>query len=212
MNMKSKIAIVDYGMGNLRSVVNAFTFVGARVKVTNNPKELAKAAGVVVPGQGAIRDCVANLHKLNLVKALREEVIQKHKPYLGICLGLQVLGDISFEGGEFECLGWIEGEVKLIKPKGLKVPHLGWNEVNILHSSPLFEGLSDKECFYFAHSYILWPNDKSVVVATTDYGEELPVAIHKKNVMAVQFHPEKSQGAGLKLIKNFINFVEKTAC
>ena len=202
-----KIVIVDYGMGNIRSVVNAFEYLQASVLVTNDPKKLIDAEAIVIPGQGAIRDCMANLEKYHLIETLREQVMEKKKPYLGICLGLQVLGDKSFEGGEYKCLGWIKGKVQKIKPKDLKIPHLGWNDVRISKPSPLFNDFNGRGCFYFAHSYILFPQDKSVVTAITDYGGELPVAVQKDNIMGVQFHPEKSQLDGLKLLKNFIKLL-----
>lgn len=201
-----KIAIVDYGMGNIRSVVNAFEYLQANVLVTNDPGKLADAMGIVIPGQGAIRDCMVNLKKFHLIEALHEQVRVKRKPYLGICLGLQVLGDVSYEGGEYKCLGWIKGKVQKIQPEGLKIPHLGWNDVRIVRPTPLFTDFTEQGCFYFAHSYILYPDDNSIVTAITDYGGEFPVAIAKNNIMGVQFHPEKSQLDGLKLLQNFLKF------
>ena len=204
----SKIVIVDYGMGNLRSVVNAFEYVGAKVKLSSQAKDLKQADGIVVPGQGAFRDCIKCLRDNKFVEALNEVVIENKKPYLGICLGLQILGEKSFEGGEFAGLGWIRGTVKKIEPKdGLKVPHLGWNEIRIKRQTDLLKGIPDKTCFYFAHSFVLYPEDAQVVVTTTDYGGEFPVAVQKDNIIAVLFHPEKSQQAGLLLIKNFIGLV-----
>lgn len=205
----SKIVIVDYGMGNLRSVVNAFEYVGAKVKLSTQANDLKQADGVVVPGQGAFRDCIKCLRENKFVEALNETVIEHQKPYLGICLGLQIVGEKSFEGGEFMGLGWIGGIVKKIEPKtNLKVPHLGWDEVKLTKPMQLFLGLSPSPCFYFAHSYVLYPDDPQVVAATTDYGSEFPVAIQKDNIMAVLFHPEKSQHEGLQLIKNFVELVE----
>lgn len=207
--MSKQIVIVDYGMGNLRSVVNAFEYVGAKVRLTNQPQDVGTADAVVVPGQGAFKDCIKCLTEKKFIEALNQEVKQKKKPYLGICLGMQVLGEKSFEGGEFAGLGWIKGTVKKIEPKNkkIKVPHLGWNEIKIRRQVDLFRGISDKACFYFAHSFVLYPNNPLVVVAITDYGEEFPVAIQKDNINAVQFHPEKSQQEGLQLLRNFVEMV-----
>lgn len=204
----SKIVIVDYGMGNLRSVVNAFEYAGAKVKLSTQANDLKQADGVVVPGQGAFRDCIKCLRENKFVEALNEAVIEHQKPYLGICLGLQIVGEKSFEGGEFMGLGWIKGVVRKIEPtKNLKVPHLGWDEISITRKIGLFSGLSANPCFYFAHSFVLYPNDLGVVGAVTDYGSKFPVAIQKDNIMAVLFHPEKSQHEGLQLIKNFVETV-----
>lgn len=203
--MTKRLVIVDYGMGNIRSVVNAFEYLGAKPIVSGKPTEVAKADAVVVPGQGAFRECIRYLKKSGLDRALAEAVINNKKPYLGICLGLQILGTVSVEGGNFSGLSWIPGRVRKIKPGGdLKVPHLGWNELMITRDIPLFKGLSQKPSFYFAHSYILFPEDKSVVVGTTNYGGNFPVAVARDNITAVQFHPEKSHHNGLKLIDNFL--------
>ncbi len=205
--MTNYIAIVDYGMGNVKSVVNAFEFVGARVKLINKASDLSQAGAIVVPGQGAFRDCIKCLQENKFVEALNEQVTRKGKPYLGICLGMQILGERSFEGGEFTGLGWIKGVAKKIKPQRLKVPHLGWNEIKIKRQVDLLKNIANNACFYFAHSFLLYPDDPQVVVATTDYGGELPVVIAKDNVMAVQFHPEKSQQEGLQLLRNFVKLV-----
>ena len=203
--MPDEIVIVDYGMGNLRSVVNAFEYVGAKTKLSSNPTDIGRAKAIVVPGQGAFRDCMACLKQNHLAQALTEAVIKQKKAYLGICLGMQILGEKSFEGGEFTGLGWIKGIVKKIEPKtGLKVPHLGWNEIRLKRQVNLLTGIGDKTCFYFAHSFVLFPRDVQTVIATTDYGGEFPVAIEQDNITAVQFHPEKSQQAGLRLIGNFV--------
>lgn len=207
--MSDYIAIVDYGMGNTRSVVNAFEFIGAKAKLTERASDLNQAVAIVIPGQGAFRDCIKCLKENKFIEVLKEQVVQKKKPYLGICLGMQILGEKSFEGGEFSGLGWIKGIVKKIEPKDkqLKVPHLGWNEVRLTQKTPLWTGLPGKPCFYFAHSYVLYPDDDRVVAATTDYGGEFPVAIQKDKIMAIQFHPEKSQQEGLQLLRNFVQMI-----
>jgi glutamine amidotransferase len=206
--MSKLIAIVDYGMGNVRSVVNAFEFIGAKVKLTDKASDLNEASAIVVPGQGAFRDCIKCLKENKFIEALNQEVFEKGKLYFGICLGMQILGEKSFEGGEFTGLGWIKGVVKQLKPKkNLKIPHLGWNEVKTKRQLDLFRKITDMTCFYFAHSYVLYPEKKNTVVATTDYGGEFPVAIYQGNIIAVQFHPEKSQQGGLQLISNFVQMV-----
>lgn len=207
--MRKKIVIVDYGMGNLRSVVNAFDYLGANVSLSSRPQDLGRCQAVVVPGQGAFRDCLINLRRQRLTRELERQVIEQRKPYLGICLGMQILGSKSFEGGEHAGLNWIAGEVKLLQPKNklYKIPHLGWNDVKITKTHPLFSGLSDTPCFYFAHSYVLYPKSSEVVTAITDYGGELPVALAQNNIMAVQFHPEKSQQDGLQLLRNFMGMI-----
>ena len=206
--MAKRIVIVDYGMGNLKSVLNAFEYVGAKVKLSARTEDLKQADGIVVPGQGAFRACMQCLKENKFVAMLNQQVVEKKKPYLGICLGLQILGEKSFEGGEFAGLGWVKGTVKKIEPKkGLKVPHLGWNEIRIKRQINLLKDIPDKTCFYFAHSYVLYPDEVEIVAATTDYGGEFPVAIQAGNIMAIQFHPEKSQQDGLRLIKNFVEMI-----
>lgn len=196
-------------MGNLGSVVNAFEYLGAKVKVSGNWREIEKSSGVVIPGQGAFRDCILNLNKSKLSQHLTESVIKKKKPYLGICLGLQVLAEKSYEMGRHKGLGWIKGEVKKIKPrsKSLKIPHLGWNDVTVAKPDSLFAGLSQKPCFYFAHSYHFVPKSNSSITLTCNYGQKLVVGVKQDNISAVQFHPEKSHREGLQLISNFIKQV-----
>jgi len=202
------IAVIDYGMGNLRSVSKALEHVGAPVKVTSNPLDLKSASGVVLPGVGAFRDAVNNLRKLNLWDAIIEE-IEKGKPFLGICLGLQLLFEKSYEFGETEGLGIIKGEVvKFDLPKEYKIPHMGWNQVYRRKDSQLLKGIGEGEFFYFVHSYYVKPKDKDVVLTETDYGTVFTSSIEKENVFATQFHPEKSQKAGLRLLSNFVKIVE----
>lgn len=202
--MSKQIFIVDYGMGNLRSVVNAFTFIGVKVKLTENPGDLVDAAGIVVPGQGAFRDCMKCLRERKFLAVLTDEVIKNKKPYLGICLGLEILADTSYEGGEWAGLGWVKGIVKKLElPAKYKVPHLGWNEVNINKPGDLFKDIPNKACFYFAHSYYLASGSNQGVAAWCDYGIKFAAAVEINNIWAVQFHPEKSQQVGLRVIKNF---------
>ncbi|OGQ07589.1 MAG: imidazole glycerol phosphate synthase, glutamine amidotransferase subunit [Deltaproteobacteria bacterium RBG_19FT_COMBO_58_16] len=202
------IAIIDYDMGNLRSVAKAFEKVGARARVTRDPGVITDASHVVLPGVGAFRDCMANLDEFNLITPILNSV-KSGKPFLGICLGLQLLFDESMEFGRHKGLGLIKGSVVRFPastgPDGLelKVPHMGWNDIRIMKGSALFNGIHDGAYFYFVHSYYTAPEDAGVTLTTTSYGLEFTSAIEKDNIMACQFHPEKSQRVGLKMLKNF---------
>jgi glutamine amidotransferase len=208
------IAIIDYGMGNLRSVEKGFQKVGVDVTVTNSPVVVKKADAVVLPGVGAFKDCMRELTNLELIDAV-VEAINSGKPYLGICLGLQVLFSESEEFGRCKGLDIFRGKVVKFdftlnaKRSSLKVPHMGWNEIKMRDNNPLFSGIQDKSFFYFVHSYYVVPDDTSVIAATTDYGIEFTSSIRKDNVFAVQFHPEKSQAMGLQMLKNFGEIVKK---
>ena len=204
------IAVVDYGMGNLRSVSKALEHVGAEVVVTSDKGKIADAGAVVLPGVGAFKDAVKNLKKLGLWEVLKEEV-EKGKPFLGICLGLQLIFERSYEFGEEEGLGFIEGEVvRFNLPKGYKIPHMGWNQVFKRKESVLFEGIREGEFFYFVHSFYVVPKEESVKLTETEYGGiYFTSSVEKDNIFATQFHPEKSQKAGLKLLRNFVRLVNR---
>ncbi|ALA57275.1 imidazole glycerol phosphate synthase subunit HisH [Nitrospira moscoviensis] len=197
------IAIIDYGMGNLRSVSKAFEAVGHQAVVTRDARVIGNAGHVVLPGVGAFGDCMANIEQFGLVEPIRAAV-QSGKPFLGICLGLQVLFTESEEFGVHKGLDLISGTVKRfgIDPS-LKVPHMGWNEVRYERRCPLFDGIADGAHWYFVHSYYVQPTDRSLAAATTTYGTTFVSAVWRDNVVACQFHPEKSQAVGLRLIKNF---------
>lgn len=195
------IAVINYGMGNLRSVQKGLEKVGLDARVTDSPRDLADADGIVLPGVGAFAAAAENLRRDGLADALVKE-IEKGKPYLGICLGLQLLFSRSDEGKGAEGLGLIPGRVELFGP-GVKVPHMGWNQVKIVKESPVFDGIENEEFFYFVHSYIVKPEDEKFVAARTDYGGDFVCAVARDNVSATQFHPEKSQKLGLKMLKNF---------
>jgi len=203
------IAIIDYDMGNLLSVLKAFEKLGAEGRVTRDPAVIANASHVVLPGVGAFKDCMANLERFSLIDPIKE-ACASGKPFLGICLGLQLLFDKGFEQGEHGGLGIIKGRViRFPKPhhenvSEFKVPHMGWNTVEMKKSSPLMKGIREKEYFYFVHSYYALLDDPSNVLTVTDYGVEFASSIEKDNIMACQFHPEKSQAAGLRLLQNFI--------
>jgi len=203
------IAVVDYGMGNLRSVSKAIEHVGVDVRVTRSPQDLKDAKGIVLPGVGAFKDAVRNLKEFGLWEVIIREV-EKGKPFLGICLGLQLLFEKSYEFGETEGFGFIEGEVvKFELPADFKIPHMGWNQVYKKKKSELLREIKEGEFFYFVHSYYVKPKNKNVVLTETDYGIYFTSAIEKENIFATQFHPEKSQRAGQKLLKNFVSIVER---
>ncbi|HEX6986750.1 MAG TPA: imidazole glycerol phosphate synthase subunit HisH [Planctomycetaceae bacterium] len=197
------ITIVDYGMGNLRSVQKAFERVGVEAAVTSDPREVAGAEQLVLPGVGAFRDAIAELRRKDLVGPVLDHVAAG-KPFLGICLGLQLLFDASEEGGEHEGLGVLRGRVvRFPERPGFKVPHMGWNRLRRSGDAPIFADIPDDAYFYFVHSYHVVPEDESVVAARTDYILPFVSAVARDNLFAVQFHPEKSQRHGLRLLRNF---------
>ena len=211
------IVIIDYGMGNLRSVEKGFLKAGVDVMVTNSPEIVKKADGVVLPGVGAFKDCMRELTNLALVDAVAA-TIKAGKPYLGICLGLQVLFSESEEFGKCRGLDIFRGRVVKfdfgrqnykLQEQSLKIPHMGWNEIKIQKNNPLFKEIADNSYFYFVHSYYVVPEDTSIVSTTTDYGIEFTSSVRKDNIFAVQFHPEKSQAAGLQILRNFGDIVKK---
>ncbi|MBE0426730.1 MAG: imidazole glycerol phosphate synthase subunit HisH [Nitrospirae bacterium] len=202
------IAIIDYGMGNLRSVEKGFLKVGVDAGVVSNPKAVDNAEAVVLPGVGAFRDCIRNLDKMSLTESIIRS-IQKGKPYLGICLGLQILFTESEEFGIYKGLDILKGKVVRFHID-LKVPHMGWNNVKLLKKPPVFGGIKDEAFFYFVHSFFVAPDNKDVVAATTDYGITFTSMVWKDNIIATQFHPEKSQETGLRLLRNFGDFVKKS--
>ncbi len=195
------LLLIDYGMGNLRSVSKALEKVGFSVKVSSDPEEVKKAEVLVLPGVGAFRDAMENLRKLGLLKEILRH-IERGKPYMGICLGLQLLFERSYEFGETEGFGVLEGEVLLLPPK-VKVPHIGWNQLWRQKPSDLLDNIKDGEYFYFVHSYHVVPKRQDIILTTTDYGVDFVSSIEYENIFAVQFHPEKSQKAGLRLLENF---------
>lgn len=200
------IAIVDYGMGNLRSVHKAFEKAGFPAIITQDPEKMRQADGLVVPGVGAFKKAMENLENLNLIKAI-VEFIEKGKPFLGICLGLQLLFSGSEEFGWQRGLAIFPGRVVRFREANLKIPHIGWNAIKIKKRVPIFDGLADGAYFYFVHSYYPVPEEEEIVAATAQYGLEFTSAIASGNLFALQFHPEKSQTGGLQIIKNFGHLV-----
>ena len=196
------IAIVDYGAGNLRSVANAISKLGYQPKMTSSPSELFDAQAIILPGVGAAADTMKSLRAMKMTGPI-QQLIAEGRPFFGVCIGLQLLFAGTEEGGWHECLGVIPGRVRRL-PAGLKIPHMGWNQVKQRLSHPIFEGIPDEANFYFVHSYYADPEDKSLVAAETDYGIPMCSVIARGNLIATQFHPEKSGESGLRMYDNFI--------
>jgi len=205
------VTIVDYQSGNISSVINSFTEVAkgkVNLEVTADLNKIKSSDKIVLPGQGSFKSCVDSLNSINgLVEALNEFAITKKKPLLGICVGLQMFADVGFEEIETKGLGWISGKVSKIDNQSgkFKLPHIGWNEIEIVKQSKIFKDIENKSHMYFVHSYEFIPEDKSVISATTDYSSKIVCSVEKDNLFGTQFHPEKSDKTGLKIIKNFIN-------
>lgn len=197
------IAIIDYDAGNLRSVEKALEAIGEQPVITREPEVLLAADGVILPGVGAFADAMARLNHYHLCDPIRR-VTARGTPFLGICLGLQLLFERSEEGGGAEGLGILKGEIcRIPDAPGLKIPHMGWNSLRIVPGTRLFEGIFDGSYAYFIHSYYLKAGDGKIVAATTEYGTTIHAAVEDRNIFACQFHPEKSSGTGLKILKNF---------
>ncbi|TWT39766.1 imidazole glycerol phosphate synthase subunit HisH [Blastopirellula retiformator] len=197
------ITIIDYQMGNLRSVQKAIEKVGHSAVISSDPKEIAQADHLILPGVGAFEDAITELRRRDMVGVIKDH-IDAGKPFLGICLGLQLLFDVGYEGGEFEGLGIVPGKVVRFEvPPELKVPHMGWNQVTFRHKPPIFEGIEPQTHFYFVHSYYVVPNDEAVIAVEATYDKPFCAAIWRDNLVATQFHPEKSQASGLHVLKNF---------
>ncbi|MBI4559556.1 MAG: imidazole glycerol phosphate synthase subunit HisH [Candidatus Hydrogenedentes bacterium] len=200
------VAILDYGMGNLDSVARAVEECGGNPLVTEDPGSIAKAASIILPGVGAFADGMRELRARGLDSVLSEEAVEKKIPLLGICLGMQLLARKGNEGGETEGLGLIGGEVRRLQPDTpeARIPHIGWNEVELECSCPLFSGIPSNTDFYFVHSYHFYPDRDEAVVARTPYCGRFASCIQRENIFGVQFHPEKSQRPGLTLLRNFL--------
>ena len=206
-----KVTIVDYSSGNISSVINSFKEVAqnkATIEVTSDLNKIKSSDKVVLPGQGSFKSCVDALNKINgLINTLNEFAIINKKPLLGICVGLQMFADIGYEETETKGLGWIPGKVSKIDNQNgkYKLPHIGWNQINIVKESKIFKDIKNNSHMYFVHSYEFIPNDKNVVSAITDYSSNIVCSVEKENIFGTQFHPEKSDKIGLKVIQNFID-------
>ena len=203
-----KVVIIDYGAGNLRSVNNAVSKLGYKANITRASEDILSADAVILPGVGAGGDTIAALERLKLVSPIKQYVAE-NRPFLGICIGLQVLLTGTDEGGWHECLDIIQGRVTRL-PEGLKIPHMGWNQVKQKTTHPIFTGIPDNANFYFVHSYYINPEDKRLIAGETEYGISFPSMIIKDNLIGTQFHPEKSGETGLKIYDNFIRLVVET--
>ena len=205
------VTIVDYKSGNISSVINSFKEVAknkVNIEVTSDPNKIKSSDKVVLPGQGSFKSCINALYTINgLVETLNDFALNNKKPLLGICVGLQMFADVGYEETETKGLSWISGKVSKINNQNgkYKLPHIGWNEVNIVKDSKIFKNVENNSHMYFVHSYEFIPNDKSVISATTDYSSNHVCAVEEENIFGTQFHPEKSDKTGLKIIDNFIS-------
>ena len=205
------VIIVDYNSGNISSVINSFTEVAkdkVNIEVTSDLNKIKSCDKVVLPGQGSFKTCIDALNKIDgLSNTLNEFVISNKKPLLGICVGLQMFADVGYEETETKGLGWISGKVSKIdnQNRKYKLPHIGWNQIKIIKDSKIFKDIEDNSHMYFVHSYEFIPNDKNVISATTEYSSNIVCSIEKENIFGTQFHPEKSDKIGLKIIKNFLD-------
>lgn len=200
-----KICILDYGSGNVKSVYNMVKMITSNVEISNKTKSIKEATHIILPGVGAFGSAIRKINKHIPLAILEYEVKKLNKPFLGICVGMQVLADKGYEFGEHKGLGWIPGTVSRLNSKNLPLPHVGWNDLKILRKSKLTKNIGLHPDFYFLHSFVLHEKKLENVLATTDYGEKFNSIINKKNIFGVQFHPEKSQKVGMMLFKNFFN-------
>ena len=199
------ILIIDYKVGNNQSVMNALKLLGYEFSVSNKKEDIEKADVFIMPGVGAFSEAMKNINELGILETLKEQVLVKKKPILGICLGMQILAEQSEEYGLHKGLGWIKGEIKkLDEKKAVRVPHVGWNDIAMKKKTPLFEKTAEGADFYFDHSYH-FVCDEEFIAATCQYGNEVVAAVQKDNIFGVQFHPEKSQSNGLKLFRSFFD-------
>lgn len=200
----SKVAIIDYDMGNVASVQKVLNFLGVQNTVTRKAKEIQEATHLILPGVGAYGAAMERLHAYDLVSPLSEYVLEKKIPILGICLGMQLMTETGTEYGNHRGLGWIAGTTTKLESGDLRLPHVGWNNITVTQRT-LFDGITDDN-FYFVHSYAVRPHDASIVSATCDYGKSFVAALQKDNIFATQFHPEKSQQSGIRVVKNFLTY------
>lgn len=202
----SKILIIDYKLGNHQSIANALDYLGYRYLISNFQSDISKADAYILPGVGAFGEAMKNLKDIKIIDVLKHEVLKRKKPILGICLGMQILAKDSEEKGNFEGLGWIDGHVvRMAAKKGIRIPHVGWNNIKVTIKTPIFSRVDKNANYYFDHSYHLIC-DKHIIAGRVDYGQHMTAAIVTKNICGVQFHPEKSQLNGLRIYKGFFNY------
>lgn len=206
---KIKVCLVDYGSGNVRSVFNMIESMGVNVSVSNSAADFDKASHLILPGVGTFGAAMDKLRSMNIIEALTNSVINQKKPFLGICVGLQILADHGYEHGEHQGLGWIPGEVKKMDVGDLMLPHVGWNNIEVINRSDLIGDLNDEVDFYFTHSYSFFADNQSNVSAVFEYGDKFTAVVNKENIFGVQFHPEKSQKAGNIILNNFFAYHEE---
>lgn len=201
-------ALIDYGAGNLKSVFNALDLLGEECRVTSNPADLVEADRIILPGVGAFGECMRHFIESGMRDELDRQVLSARKPFLGICVGMQMLADRGFEQGEHAGLGYIAGEVRRIVPTDprMKVPHTGWNDLEFRREHPLLKGILADRAVYFTHSYCMVPASDSDIVAVTEFGGPVVAAVGRGNIFATQFHPEKSQRNGLRILENFLSW------
>ena len=211
--MKQKdILIVDYDLGNVSSISNALDFLGYTYEISNKKENIKKAKAFILPGVGAFGEAMNNLKHLDLIESLENQVLENYKPILGICLGMQIMADSSEEKGYHKGLGWINGKVKKLQAHtSHKIPHVGWNSFNLKIKQPLFNGLADDSNFYFDHSYAFMCDDKYASAKISHTRRDFAAAVQKNNIFGVQFHPERSQNSGLKVIRNFFNYIRNNS-
>jgi len=209
--MKKKVTIVDYGLGNIVSAQQSFLKVvndnslDTEIIISNDPDQVRKSTHVVLPGQGAFNSCITGLKSVpEMIDALEESVIKNQKPFLGICVGMQLLAEIGYENGKHLGLGWIKGSIKKLEAENLKLPHMGWNNVEKVNDSHIMDFIPGSKDFYFVHSYFFDCFDEKNIIGSTNYGLDFPSIVAKENIYGVQFHPEKSSDQGLQLIKSFL--------
>jgi glutamine amidotransferase len=200
-----KICILDYGSGNVGSVENICQFLGSNPIVSNEADDIRSATHLVLPGVGSFGASMAKVRSKLPLNIIEKEVLSNKKPFLGICVGMQILAQKGYEYGEYDGLGWMPGSVRKLDSNGLRLPHVGWNNINTTRESALFQNFEGDPDFYFVHSFVFKPEDRETIVANTEYGEVFCAAIQKENIFGVQFHPEKSQRAGMLLLNNFLN-------
>ena len=210
--MKKKITIIDYGLGNIVSAQQSFLKVvqeiniQAEVVISNSPNDVLESSHIVLPGQGAFKSCIDGLKNIvGMVEALEKSVLVNKKPFLGICVGMQLLAEFGFENGKHQGLGWIKGSIKRIDVDDLKLPHMGWNNIKVINNFYQMKFSPENKDFYFVHSYFFKCLDEKNIIGITNYGLDFPSIVGKENIYGVQFHPEKSSNQGLELIKNFIS-------